>query len=74
MKATIKMVNAIPSGFEVIFEYDDGQQVRSKVAQFGDNVLAAEIKSTIRAFLESKAVAPRLKTLRDNLIGDVIEV
>lgn len=75
MKATIKMVNQTAAGIEVVFEYANEQaQTRSKVLPFRDDVKAADVKATIKGFLESKAVAPKLKQLREALVGDVIEV
>ncbi len=75
MKATIKMVNQILSGVEVVFEYDAGDgQIRQRVLSFPDSIKAAEVKAAIRAFLETKAVAPKVKQLRDALVGDVVEL
>lgn len=75
MKATIKIVNKNSTGVEVVFEYDaDDGQIRQRVLFFPDSVKAVEVKDAIRAFLETKAVAPKVKQLRTALIGDVIEV
>lgn len=72
MKATIKQVNRTASGYDVVVELEDG---KSKLFDFGNDVVAAEIKQAIRTFLQTKKDQEgNLPKLRNALIGDVIEV
>lgn len=72
MKATIKQVNRTASGYDVIAELEDG---KSKLFDFGNDVVAAEIKQAIRQWLiTKKAQEGALPTLRKVLVGDVVEV
>lgn len=72
MKATIKQVNRTASGYDVIAELEDG---KSKLFDFGNVVVPADIKQAIRLWLMSKKEQEgALPTLRKALLGDTIEV
>lgn len=72
MIATIKQINKTTTGYDVIVELDSG---RTKLFDFGEDVVVADIKQAIRIFLQTKKDQEgQLPKLRAALIGDVIEV